>query len=155
MATGRKILVNGLIIVILLVSAYVLFIRDTGDGQEGSGAGDDPGSGASGVNGTGAVDPGCEGLTGCELYSCRFTGCWCVETEGDPVLYLSGRKVTSPQEARFVIDEYFVKRESELDVYYDSADLGYGWFNLFYGEAGENVYTVGPDGAVYLTECGV
>lgn len=97
----------------------------------------------------------CLEMQGCEQFHCLFPECWCDELTDDPIIYKSGRKVIVVKDAKEVVEEYFEKNPDESNVFYNSVYLGDGWFNLFYGDDGEEVYTVGPEGNVYMTQCGV
>ena len=99
----------------------------------------------------------CENLTGCEQFQCLFPNCWC-DTSGGPgseIIYDSGLTVTDADSAKAVVNKYFQEHPDKAKDFYSIADLGHNWYNIFYGKHGDIAYTVGPDGRIYKTYCGV
>ena len=96
----------------------------------------------------------CNALKGCKQLTCLTTICECL-ADPEPVLFQTERKVASPEQAQSVIDQYFRQNPALHSEFHHSAALGLGWYNLFYGPHGDVVYTVGPDGNIYHTACGV
>jgi len=96
----------------------------------------------------------CIEMQGCEQFNCLFLDCWCDELVENPI-HSSGRKVAVVKDAKEVVEGYFEKNPDESKAFYNSVYLGNGWFNLFYEDDEEKVYTVGPKGNVYIIQCGV
>lgn len=99
----------------------------------------------------------CEDLTGCEQFHCLFPNCWC-DISGGPgseIIYDSGLTITDGDSAKAVVNKYFQEYPDKEQDFYSIADLGHNWYNIFYGKYGDIVYTVGPDGRIYKTQCGV
>lgn len=105
-----------------------------------------------------AIPDYCEGLEDCEMFACLVENCWCSEIPPQSgVIYLSSKNAIDEESAKAVLIEYL----NSASVNYEEetirvVKLNEIFYNAFYDvEGNEEVLTVGVDGTVMSTVCGV
>lgn len=88
----------------------------------------------------------------CGLFGCMVDLCWCVPGP-EAVLFESGEEITNEQVAIDIVQQYL----QNSDLEYRAVRLNDFFFNVLTTDqqGNEDVFTVGADGTIISTMCGV
>ena len=93
----------------------------------------------------------------CGLFGCMVNLCWCDDgTFPSPILFEGNTEILDEQSAIIVVNQYLKSDDSEYGAN-KAVRLNSFFFNVFVYDAenNERVFTVGADGAVLKTICGI
>ena len=93
----------------------------------------------------------------CSLFSCMVKQCWCDERiMPNPVLNEGKNNIFNGEEAISAVKQYLQNTNSEYIEVKSATRLNDFFFNVFaYNDEEEKVFTVGANGVIFLTVCGI
>jgi len=93
----------------------------------------------------------------CGLFDCMVDSCWCDGgTFPSPILFKGNMEILDEQSAIIVVNQYLKSDDSEYSTN-EAVRLNSFFFNVFVYdvENNEEVFTVGADGTILKTICGI
>ena len=94
----------------------------------------------------------------CSLFSCMAKGCWCdTGIASSPVLHESKSNISNKEEAMSAVKQYLQNTNSEHKEVRSATKINDFFFNVFAYNAQneEKVFTIGFNGTILLTVCGI
>jgi len=93
----------------------------------------------------------------CDLFSCMVERCWCDDMVSPNPIYEEVKSVLNEQEAISAVEQYLQSIDSDYDEVKSATKINSFFFNVFAynAENEEKVFTIGINGTILLTVCGV
>lgn len=103
------------------------------------------------------VPAACGGKTDCALFSCMASACWCKQGENGGIVLEGGKsRIMGASEMAAYVQAYLDSKGVKYSKVRAVA-LNQMFYNVFFEEqgSGEQMLTVGIDGTIMQTVCGV
>ena len=102
-----------------------------------------------------SIPSNCEGLTGCEMFACMVSPCWCKQGPENGMVGSAGKQILSEKDAEAAIQAHLASK-GIVPATVRAAKLNELFYNVFYEiDGNEEVLTVEIDGTIMETVCGV
>ena len=93
----------------------------------------------------------------CDLFSCMVEGCWCDDMISPNPIHEGTKNILNEQEAISAVKQYLQSVDSDYGEVKSVTKINSFFFNVFTynAENEEKAFTIGANGTILLTVCGM